>query len=59
MKIKSTPRGKPRDKASHVHSRNGYRHKSILYSGDDDNSSANRDKNIQLIRNTIWRKYKI
>jgi len=46
MKIKSTPRGKPRDKASHVHSRNGYRHKSILYSGDDDNSSANRDKNL-------------
>lgn len=55
MKIKSNKM----NKASHVYSGDGCRHKSLLHSGHNDNSGSNRDKNIQLIRDNVWRKYKI
>lgn len=45
--------------SSHVHSGDGRRYKSIFYSGDNDNSSADRDKNILMIRDNVWGKYKI
>lgn len=43
----------------YVYSGDGYRHTSILYSGDNDNSGTYRDKNLQLIRDIIWGKYTI
>lgn len=45
--------------ASHVYSRDGYRYTSILYGSDNDNSSSDRDKNLQLTGDIIRRKYPI
>lgn len=45
--------------SSHVHCWNGYRYTGVFYSSNNDNSSSNRNKNLQLIRDIIRRKYKI
>jgi len=42
--------------SSYVYSRLGCRYKSIFYSSNNDNSIANRNKNIFMVGNNIWRK---
>jgi hypothetical protein len=45
--------------APYVYSGNGCGYTSIFHSGNNDNSSANRDKDILVIRDNVWRKYKL
>jgi hypothetical protein len=45
--------------SSYVYSGNGCGHTGIFHSGNNDYSRANRDKDIFVIRDNVWRKYKL